>query len=71
MVRHAGGGEAGRRPARFQHEEALTGQPVLPEQGQGHPGGLAGAGGGLEQGVADAQGRPERVQDRVDGQGLI
>ena len=68
QVRHAGGGEARRRPSRLQQQEALAGQPVLREQGQGHAGGFAGAGGGLQEGMTGAQGGAEFVQDRVNRQ---
>ena len=49
-------------------QEALAGQPVLREQGQGHAGGFAGAGGGLQEGMTGAQGGAEFVQDRVNRQ---
>lgn len=44
------GCRAGSQPARFEHQDALAGQPRLIEQGQWHAGGLAGARRCLEHG---------------------
>ena len=65
-----GGGARG-QSARFQHEDALPGQPGFVEQRQRHAGGLAGAGRRFQHRlVAAGQCGAQRGQYGVDGQGL-
>ena len=62
----------GRRPRRqtprFEHEDALAGEPGLVEQGQRHAGGLAGARRGFQNGlVLCAKGLAQGGNNGVDG----
>lgn len=62
------GRRARRQPARFEHEDALAGEPGLAEQRQRHPGGLAGARRGFEHGlVVFAKGLAQGGKNGIDG----
>ncbi|MFI9661177.1 hypothetical protein PA6761_05964 [Pseudomonas aeruginosa] len=67
-----GGQPLGRGPrrqaSRFEHEDALAGEPGLVEQGQRHPGGLAGTRRGFQDGlVLCTKGLAQGGNNGVDG----
>ena len=66
---HAAGGRPRSQAPRFEHHHAGLGQPGLVEQAEGDDRRLAGARRGLEDGGRPrSQGRPEVVDDLLDGQ---
>ncbi len=68
--RHVARGRAGGEAPGLKDDDALSSQPPLLQQGQGHAGGLARPGGGLQHRVRTrGQCRQELRQDLVDGQG--
>ena len=67
LLGHAAGGGPRGDPAGLQHHDLPAAEPGR-EQGEGHPGRLAGAGGGDEHGRRPlAQGGKEGREDLVDG----
>ena len=68
-VGHAPGGGSGGHAARFEHEDALAGEPVFAEEGEGDDGRLAGARWrGQDGGAVVAQGRAQTRQGGGDGE---
>ncbi|MDF2800066.1 MAG: polyhydroxyalkanoate depolymerase, partial [Devosia sp.] len=70
QARHLGGGGAGGKPARLDHDDAAIRAPGRIQKGEGHAGGLAGAGGRHQHGIgAGGQRVVKGWESFVDGKG--